>query len=243
MNKSVVAAFLSVSALLAAPAAAAPAAPSKTSPLAPFAAVQTDQGFRIGRADAPMKLVEYASLNCSHCAAFDEQAMPMIERAVAAGRLSYEWRPYLIFPTDPAPTLAARCVAPTRAIPFIRAYYAAHAATADKWKALVADAAWVKKAEAAMASDEPAFSRMVASGIGLGPIAAANGLAASALDKCLGDPATAAWLRAAHDSAVKDGVQGTPTLRLDGKPLAPADLAAALGEPAPAAAAHHGHAH
>ena len=37
---------------------------------APIVAGDTPGGFRFGSASAPIKLVEFGSLNCSHCAAF-----------------------------------------------------------------------------------------------------------------------------------------------------------------------------
>ena len=39
---------------------------------------QTADGFRMGNPNAPVKLVEYASPTCSHCAEFSEQGAPAL---------------------------------------------------------------------------------------------------------------------------------------------------------------------
>ena len=70
-------------------------------------------GYRLGNPDAPVKLVEYASLSCPHCAEFSHEAGPALQdKYVKSGRVSWEFRPFLLFPTDPSVTLLARCQGP-----------------------------------------------------------------------------------------------------------------------------------
>src|SRR3546814_9181159 len=46
-------------------------------------------GFRVGNPDAPVKLVEYGSLTCDHCAHFAEEATPkLLGQYVRSGRVS-----------------------------------------------------------------------------------------------------------------------------------------------------------
>lgn len=66
-------------------------------------------GYRMGNPDAPVKLVEYASYTCSHCAEFAEKASAPLQDLVKSGRLSWEFRPFLLFPTDPGITMLVRC--------------------------------------------------------------------------------------------------------------------------------------
>jgi len=68
----------------------------------------------LGSADAPVTLVEYASVTCPHCAAVNEQIMPAIkEKFIATGKVKLIFRE---FPTAPANysvigSLLARCAA------------------------------------------------------------------------------------------------------------------------------------
>lgn len=68
----------------------------------------------MGKADAPVTLVEYASVTCPHCAAVNEQIMPAIkEKFIKTGKVKLVFRE---FPTSPANysiigSLLARCAA------------------------------------------------------------------------------------------------------------------------------------
>ena len=79
----------------------------------------TDRGsYLLGNPNAPVKLVEYASITCPHCAEFAESAArPLRERYVRSGQVSWEYRPYMIFPTDPGIFLLLHCLGPQ---PFFR---------------------------------------------------------------------------------------------------------------------------
>ena len=45
----------------------------------------------LGKADAPITLIEYASMTCSHCAAFNEQVFPKIKQAyIDTGKIPFE---------------------------------------------------------------------------------------------------------------------------------------------------------
>src|SRR3546814_14306714 len=66
-------------------------------------------GFRVGNPDAPVKLVEYGSLTCDHCAHFAEEATPkLLGQYVRSGRVSIEFPNLLRHPaslssTQPTP--------------------------------------------------------------------------------------------------------------------------------------------
>ncbi len=67
-------------------------------------------GYRMGNPNAPVKLVEYASISCSHCAEFEEEAgEPLRNNFVRTGQVSWEYRPFMIFPTDPGIFMLLRC--------------------------------------------------------------------------------------------------------------------------------------
>ena len=57
------------------------------------AVVTPDGGYQMGNPQAPIKLVEFGALSCSHCAEFSEKASAEIrDNFVASGRVSYELR-------------------------------------------------------------------------------------------------------------------------------------------------------
>ncbi|MAI91487.1 MAG: hypothetical protein CBB65_13675 [Hyphomonadaceae bacterium TMED5] len=53
----------------------------------------------MGDPNAPVEIIEYASVTCGHCAEFHENVMPVIEEYVEAGQVKYIFRD---FPTPPA---------------------------------------------------------------------------------------------------------------------------------------------
>jgi len=181
-----------------------------TAAAVPTAATPT--GWVIGSPKAPKSLVEYGSLNCPHCAAFSREAAPTLMAAVKAGRLRFEYRPYLIFPHDIAATLVARCVPVARRIAFVEQYYANTAAFTDKLRA--ADQPTL---DAAKANGEGAYNRAVVAATGMKPLAARFGLTGAAVDRCVADPKGIAWLDAAYQKAQAAGISGTPTFFLNGK--------------------------
>ncbi|MDV3258340.1 MAG: DsbA family protein [Sphingomonas sp.] len=67
-------------------------------------------GFLMGNPDAKVKLVEFGSMTCPHCAAFDEEGgKPLIENYVKKGLVSWEFRNYVRDPFDMTASLLARC--------------------------------------------------------------------------------------------------------------------------------------
>jgi protein-disulfide isomerase len=67
-------------------------------------------GFVMGNPNAPVKLVEFASMTCSHCAEFSETGAPaLIDKYVKTGQVSFEIRNFVRDPADLAAALLARC--------------------------------------------------------------------------------------------------------------------------------------
>lgn len=76
---------------------------------------ETEQGgFRMGNPDAPVKLVEYASLTCPHCARFSADATNSLrDTYVKSGQVSWEYRSYVLGGApDMVFSLLARCQPP-----------------------------------------------------------------------------------------------------------------------------------
>lgn len=99
--------------LLAAAAAPAPlAAPVTAQPQRDWTrvvAATPEGGFRMGNPNAAVKLVEFGSMVCPHCAHFAAEGMPAVLEGVKSGELSFEFRNYVLHPADIAAAMLARC--------------------------------------------------------------------------------------------------------------------------------------
>ena len=92
----------------AAPVAAMPA-PAGTAWRDMVTVTEAD-GYLIGNPDAPIKLVEYASLTCPACAAFSREGVEELkEEYVNSGRVSFELRNQIHGPHDLALATLVRC--------------------------------------------------------------------------------------------------------------------------------------
>ena len=67
-------------------------------------------GYLMGNPKANVKLIEFGSMTCPHCAEFEEQrGEQLIDTYVKSGRVSYEFRNFVRDPFDLAASLIARC--------------------------------------------------------------------------------------------------------------------------------------
>ena len=66
-----------------------------------------------GKADAPATIVEYASLTCSHCAAFHKDVWPALKaKYVDTGKAKFVLREFPLDPLSSAAFMLARCAGP-----------------------------------------------------------------------------------------------------------------------------------
>jgi protein-disulfide isomerase len=177
----------------------------------------TDRGgYLVGNPDAPIKLVEYGSLTCPACARFSEEGMkPLMETYVNSGRVSYEFRSFIIHgPLDLALTRLIGCTAPEAAVPL-----------ADQiWANLgpIQQRAFANEAALNDLSKFPENERFVRFGevTGLYEFFAARGISADQARTCLGDFASLEKLSKNSESyATEDKIQSTPTFVLNGTKL------------------------
>jgi protein-disulfide isomerase len=81
-------------------------------------------GFVMGNPNAPVKLIEYGSLTCPHCRAFDDEGVPsLLANYVKTGRVSWEFRNYVRDAFDLTAALVARCNGASGFFPLSRALY------------------------------------------------------------------------------------------------------------------------
>src|SRR5881398_3208672 len=124
MGRRFLVAFLSLL-VLAVPASAKPAAkaPLRTDWTHVVAATPAG-GFVLGNPKAKVKLVEYGSLTCPHCRAFDEEGVPtLLGKFVKSGQVSWEFRNYVRDAADLTAALIARCNGARGFFPLVRALY------------------------------------------------------------------------------------------------------------------------
>ena len=139
-------------------------------------------GFMMGNPNAKVKLVEIGSLSCPHCKKFDDEGVPaLIEKYVKPGKVSWEFRPYLIHgPIDMAANLIARCNGTKSFFPLVQAIYKDQ----PVWMAKVETAPQDKVAQIQNLPTNQIFVAM-ASLLGFQDWAAARGLSQAKSNQCL----------------------------------------------------------
>jgi protein-disulfide isomerase len=168
---------------------------------------------RIGNPAAPVKLIEYGSISCPHCAAFSaEGAAALRTRYVRPGRVSWEYRPYPIFPTDPGIFMLLNCLAPGRFFGATEQLYATQNVWYGRVRALPAD-----QLQRLQAMPPLAQSAALVHAAGLDPFFQARGLGPAQINACLADRAGLERLAASSRRGNALGVQGTPTFFVNGR--------------------------
>jgi protein-disulfide isomerase len=169
-------------------------------------------GFRMGNPEAAVKLVEYASFTCPHCAAFTTEASEKLQGLVRKGSLSWEFRPFLLNAMDVAPSLLVGCQGPGPFFKLTEQLYADQQNWAMKYQGL--SQADVQRIQSLPEAQQ--FSALAKAG-GLDQFFAARGLPAAKAEACLTDKAAADRLVALRDRGTnKDGVTGTPSFLING---------------------------
>jgi protein-disulfide isomerase len=199
--------------------AAASDAPLKQIP-APAGSAWSDQvvqtpegGMRMGNPEAPVKLVEYASVTCPHCREFEEQGAPTLrDKYVKSGQVSWEFRPYMLFPSDPGPSMLLLCQGPSAFFGLTEALYADQPNWAGRLQAL-------PEAQLQQLSQMPPAQRAAAfvNAAGLQDFFRQRGMPEAKIEECLTSPANLDKLAAITQLGTKEGVTGTPTFFLNGK--------------------------
>ena len=109
------AARLAPAGLVALVAAAAPAAASDAAVAAALMQPGPLPDIVEGAASAPATIVEYASMTCSHCAAFHEDVWPALKaKYVDTGKAKFILREFPLDPLAIAAFMAARCAGPDK---------------------------------------------------------------------------------------------------------------------------------
>lgn len=168
----------------------------------------------VGNPAAKVRLVEYFSYTCSHCAEFAADGdTPLKTQYVDKGTVLFEYRNFVRDPVDMTAALLARCGGP-------KAFAANHHAI------FMAQPVWLKKVEQATAAQQAAWSqgstgdqaRRIAADTGLDALMRARGYSAAQLDACVdSEVAQAEILAMTNIGRGADRVRGTPTFFVNGR--------------------------
>lgn len=174
---------------------------------------QTPAGaYVIGNPAARVKLVEYVSYTCPHCAAFINSATPVLKgQMVRSGSTSVEIRHYLLNRIDLAASLIARCGGAGKFVGLTETLFA-------QQKSWAARAMEFEQANGQRIGMYPPAAQMraVADGAGLTAIGRSAGLTDAQIATCLADRAATDRIVAMTSSA-PESFEGTPGFFINGK--------------------------
>lgn len=170
-------------------------------------------GYLKGNPKAAVKIAEYGSYTCPHCADFMKESAEEIDRMVDTGKVSFEFRPFVRDPLDMTVALLAACGGPEAYFPLAHQFFANQAAMYQAAQA-AGDGGYQK------AANLPADQRFVALAqmSGLIDFSKQRGLSESKAKQCLanGKEADALVAEVQHANETYT-ITGTPTIILNGK--------------------------
>jgi protein-disulfide isomerase len=152
----------------------------------------TAEDMSLGKPDAPVTVIEYASLACSHCGRWEQDVFPAFKaKYIDTGKVHYVFREFMTSPPELAASgaLLARCAGKDKYFPVVQAVFHAQ---------------------------EEIFT----TGDIRGPllrIAETAGMSEADFDKCVGDEKALAAFNARVEKYQKEAkIEGTPTFFFNG---------------------------
>lgn len=146
-----------------------------------------------GKADAPITIIEYASMTCSHCAAFHTETYPvLLKKYIDTGKVRFILREFPLDPLAAAGFMLARCAGPDKRNAMIDLMF-------DKQK----DWAFTNKPLEALAS-----------------LVKQTGMSQESFDACVNNQPLYNEINEVRDRAAqKFAVNATPTFFINGKKM------------------------
>ena len=160
----------------------------------------------LGDPNAPVRVVEYASFTCPHCADFHRDSFPAFKRDyIDTGKVHFTYREVYFDRYGLWASMIARCAGPDRFFGVTELLYQTQGE-------------WARQADPAAVAES------------LKRIGAQAGLTPEAADACLQDAETAQALVAWYEAnAARDGVRATPSFLVGGEIHSGAMCAEQLG--------------
>jgi protein-disulfide isomerase len=178
-------------------ATAAVSSPATTAPVAGSAIAQeataTGDDRVLGKPDAPITIIEYASMTCPHCAAFDAETLPQVKKEwIDTGKAKLIFRDFPLDALALKGALLARCAPAERYYGFLDVLFRQQGV-------------WTR------AGDPQAA---------LGRIAKLGGMSEDQFEACMKDDATQNKILAMRLTGANEyKVESTPTFFINGKKL------------------------
>lgn len=167
--------------------------------------------FVLGNPAAPLKLVEYLSFTCPHCAAFSAESSATLKgQMVRSGKVSLELRPAVRDQIDLGATILLRCARADQAFGLAEAIFAAQ----NDWLSIGYYFLEHDAARFSLASPLEQV-RAGAQASGLIDLALAHGVTAARIDACFADKAGFNQILVNADAAHK-AISGTPNFYING---------------------------
>lgn len=176
-------------------------------------AATADGAHRIGNPEAKVRLVEYVSYTCPHCAEFTRESDDRLKLAyVTPGNVSLEVRHLIRDPVDLTVVMLANC-GPVSKFPLNHSTFMLQQA---KWIAPLGNPTAAQRARWT-SGDGPSRRRAIANDFGLYKIMEGRGYNRPEVDRCLSDEAAA---RRFAEQSQKDwdrpGIDSTPSFSING---------------------------
>jgi protein-disulfide isomerase len=181
-----------------------PATPTQTAangecvPKETFQVAATD--YAVGKADAPLTIIEYASMTCIHCARFSRDVYPTLKSEyIDKGYVRYVFREFPLDEVALTASVVGRCLARDAYLPYVELMY--H--ELENWA-------------------QPADNDLRGS---IKEMARRAGMSGDDFEKCLSTDVDAKKVVAIRTQANNDYcISGTPYFLLDGKKLASGEI-------------------
>jgi len=170
-------------------------------------------GVMMGNPDAPIKLVEYGSLTCPHCADFSNESHEEMARDfVDTGRVSFEMRNYVRDQIDITAAAVIHCAPVERFFPLLENTFASQAEIFANVQAAG------PAAEAAMQLAPNQRFPALAKALKLDTFFQERGMTADQINACLGNVANLEALEKGVNTANEQyNIPGTPTFLINGQ--------------------------
>ena len=144
----------------------------------------------LGSADAPVTVVEYASMTCSHCATFHTEVWPELKKKyVDTGKVRFIFREFPFEPVATAAFMLARCTGDDRWYPTVDLLF----------------------------RNQPRWARAQDGKEGFLSVLSMTGLKEADLEACLSDQALLDKVNAVAARGQELGVDSTPTFFINGE--------------------------
>ncbi|MFT3976007.1 MAG: thioredoxin domain-containing protein [Sphingomonas bacterium] len=173
-------------------------------------------GYVMGNPNAAIKLVEYGSRTCPTCGAFGQTGMkPLEEQYVKSGKVSYEFRDFLVHAPDLGVAALGHCVGEAPFFPLLEQMYMEQPGFLEKLEKTPADF------QQKLQSMTPAQQATAwVDFLGYVDFVKQRGVTEQQARACLADGKKMEEIGKITETAMRDkGVTGTPSFFLNGKLL------------------------